>query len=392
MGDFVKTFKLRQHTPLIHFQHEQDGAALRATELKPKVDAWIIAGLTKDIPSGQERDKAVRAYMINTHPEWLVGGAKALHLALDYKLHISATVQDAYLVASAISKYTREEYDRQNVKYIAGAPYFADNEKIKNKLIDEARRGLMYKDIQLEIFCLHEDLMSAIENALPYIFSYNNFGTRQSKGFGGFSLESTSVEDFEDMLLEHTLYNQSLMYRFEGRFSPDLQKVFKKIDLEYKILKSGFAKDRSQMMEYFAEKGIEWEKPVIKKELVKNKGVPSKGDYSKDVKRKYIRALLGLAELYEFPQDREKIKIAYYGGDDKENGINRFRSPITFKVFDSNIYMLPENIPDEIYGRKFQFTNQRGEYIIIETPPLGTFDLNKFLENHVEDSWKYVGQ
>ncbi|HEC99336.1 MAG TPA: hypothetical protein ENN18_03005 [Proteobacteria bacterium] len=33
--------KLKQHTPIIHFQHDQKGATLRATELKPKLDRYI---------------------------------------------------------------------------------------------------------------------------------------------------------------------------------------------------------------------------------------------------------------------------------------------------------------------------------------------------------------
>ena len=34
-------FTLKQHTPLIHFQHDQEGATLRATEVKPKLDRFI---------------------------------------------------------------------------------------------------------------------------------------------------------------------------------------------------------------------------------------------------------------------------------------------------------------------------------------------------------------
>ena len=35
-------FTLKQHTPIIHFQHDQEGATLRATEVKPKLDRFII--------------------------------------------------------------------------------------------------------------------------------------------------------------------------------------------------------------------------------------------------------------------------------------------------------------------------------------------------------------
>jgi hypothetical protein len=96
--------------------------------------------------------------------------------------------------------------------------------------------------------------------------------------------------------------------------------------------------------------------------------------------------------LYEFPRDREKIKIACAENDPDGNGmlVERFRSPITFKVFDQNIYMLPEAITDKIYDKKFSFTNSRKSTIELRTPKKGDFDLLEFLENHVDKSWEYV--
>ena len=38
---FKIKFTLKQHTPIIHFQSEQAGATLRATELKPKLDKFL---------------------------------------------------------------------------------------------------------------------------------------------------------------------------------------------------------------------------------------------------------------------------------------------------------------------------------------------------------------
>lgn len=37
--------KLKQHTPIIHFQHKQVGATLRATEVKPKLDRFLLEKL-----------------------------------------------------------------------------------------------------------------------------------------------------------------------------------------------------------------------------------------------------------------------------------------------------------------------------------------------------------
>ena len=39
------TVILRQHTPLIHFQHYQDNATLRASEVKPQLDRFLLTQL-----------------------------------------------------------------------------------------------------------------------------------------------------------------------------------------------------------------------------------------------------------------------------------------------------------------------------------------------------------
>jgi hypothetical protein len=390
MANFIKEFLLRQHTPLIHFQHDQDGATLRATELKPKIDAWIIRQKTGMHPRPQtsEGQDALMSRLKAEIPEWLVGGGRAQHAALDYKLHIRAEKKTSYLVASNISRPAKDDYDRLGISYLAKTPYFADNEPIKNRLLDNAKRGVMYDDIKIEVFCLDEDLLQEIERAIPYVFSYNNFGIRQSKGFGSFSPWGQTVESFEGMLREHETYKSSFVYRFEGNAS--LDRIFSKIDLEYKVLKSGFNDEPSQMKVYFQKKGIEWEKPAIKKDLVYNKGIPKMDDYTNDKNTQYIRALLGVAELYEFPHDREKIKVENADKEDSGFMVERFRSPITFKVFGSNVYMLPEVIDDKIYDKVFTFTNTRRASIKIKTPPKGVFNLVEFLENHVENSWENV--
>ena len=42
------TVTLKQHTPLIHFQHDQYGATLRVSEVKPKLDKFIIKKVFND--------------------------------------------------------------------------------------------------------------------------------------------------------------------------------------------------------------------------------------------------------------------------------------------------------------------------------------------------------
>ncbi|MDZ4679328.1 MAG: hypothetical protein SGI94_02725, partial [Saprospiraceae bacterium] len=75
---FQLTIPLKQHTPLIHFQHEQAGATLRATEVKPKLDKYLIEHAFDSDASKYAR--------------FLVGGKNAEHKALDYKLSVKSAV------------------------------------------------------------------------------------------------------------------------------------------------------------------------------------------------------------------------------------------------------------------------------------------------------------
>ena len=43
------TIKLKQHTPVLHFQADA-AAPIRATELKPKLDKFIIANYHGKVP------------------------------------------------------------------------------------------------------------------------------------------------------------------------------------------------------------------------------------------------------------------------------------------------------------------------------------------------------
>ena len=74
------TVELEQHTPLIHFQHDQYGATLRASEVKPKLDKFILTKLGEgDYDTGKN---------IAKDRGWLVG--KGEHPALNYKIKIEA--------------------------------------------------------------------------------------------------------------------------------------------------------------------------------------------------------------------------------------------------------------------------------------------------------------
>ncbi len=360
---YTLTFKLKQHTPLIHFQHEQAGATLRATEVKPKLDRFIIEKMG---------GKA------NVPPEWFIPNKEAL----DYKLSFVAEgAPESYLIASLLPKQKKTELDNSNIAYLSPAPYFANNELIKKGLFadTELKKGLIHKTITVKMLCFHTTLFEKLEAYLSEMLVYENFGTRQSKGFGSFTAEDMTRAEFEKTLNQHHIYKNNI---YSHKITGNLQSIFKEIDDRYKILKGGDSKGNdSQMMLYFRKNGIDWEKKRINQRLINGRGNLKSDDYSQDEQHKYIRAFLGLAELYEYPQLGIRIKIEHSGKQ-----IERYRSPINIKVFEENgrytIYLFANPVSEEIYDQTFKFSvnANANEYILLNTPAKGSFNIQIFLK------------
>ena len=111
-----------------------------------------------------------------------------------------------------------------------------------------------------------------------------------------------------------------------------------------------------------------WEKRFIKRAV--HNVVPLKADHApwyddskavwEDVPEPnyiYLRAVLGLAEQYEFlvnsEDKKEKLIIEI---DSCNKSIQRIASPLLFKVIGQTIYLLGNDIPDEIKGKGFCFS------------------------------------
>lgn len=75
------TVTLKQHTPLIHFQPNQEGATLRASEVKPKLDRYILTQLGND-----DYQSGINLARNNG---WLIGAGQ--HASLNYKMKIVAS-------------------------------------------------------------------------------------------------------------------------------------------------------------------------------------------------------------------------------------------------------------------------------------------------------------
>ena len=133
------TFELKQHTPIIHFQHDQAGATLRATEVKPKLDRFLIK-----IFNDSNTDFAT----------WLINGQEK---ALDYKIRV-------------------KDVTNLEKQVIDGYPcYFANMGDGANKHL------IMANKLNIEVFSFHSSLIEKIDKHFESFLLETNFASRQSK-------------------------------------------------------------------------------------------------------------------------------------------------------------------------------------------------------------------
>ena len=333
MSKFTVKFTLKQHTPIIHFQSEQNGATLRATELKPKFDRFLKEyAFTGEIPE-----------------EFLIAKDKE---ALDYKVKI-------YNKSNKVSTpkaYVNPEKETDKTAY--QAPYFADASK----------SILANNEISIEFFTFNTELKKLIERYKDRFFVYENFGTRQNKGFGSFLRSDITNDEITKILQNHK--NQVFTL---GSYN-NYKDAFKKIDTFYKKLKMGINKPyfKSLLFRYMCDTyNIGWEKKFIKKyfpEVIHGDHEPI--ICSDDKEYRYIRAVLGLAEHNEFRPKSGKKQIKIKSLD---KSIERFKSPITFKLLNKQIYLLFNDSYKKILDKEFSFNGK-----MIKTPK--DFDLYEFLK------------
>lgn len=473
--------KLKQHTPLIHFQWEQEGATLRASEVKPKLDRFILeklgeAKLKEEGVKEISRDVFYeKGKLIAKNLGRLVGNGD--HPALDYKMRISLekyfTVSaqtdknifekndvkysdsntgqiyleskvnlkkileanniqyderlenQEYLVVSNLNSSQSEVLDKEKILYLSSTPFFAQEDKTFNKhnidkpndyaIIEQKageylfhsdkwdeldKKGVMYPGmIVLEISSFNSVLVNSVKEHIQAFFLCENFGTRQSKGFGSFEIIALKNKDGEfddwrltpeDIAIKLSEHFQFVYKKQELNSPIDLAGIFKTIQNDFRLLKSGInypnrpEKYKKSKLFIFGvnkmEPAVRWEKRIIKKEIHKRSGElgnnielfyqkePVSGDVGKpncwDDPEKYnysyLRAVLGVAEHYEFlikkkygdrqGKDNDKIIVKIEG----EN-IERFKSPLLFKVINNALYLVGNDIPEKIKGESFHF-------------------------------------
>ncbi len=401
------TIPLRQHTPIIHFQHDQDGATLRATEVKPKLDKFIweqwLTKAKNDLRAVYEKyKKCLIGYTEQNKEKISEQFFKNNFRSLDYKLHIASGKTEKYIICSKLSvdkfEALYEEYGNE-YKIIKESQYFADNELFKKGDIQGLKKGVSSDKVEITIRTFNPEIQSFFnqnENVLPRFFAINNFGLRQSKGFGSFTVGESSISENQNYLKQYFKYKSDIL--IHNDLFNDANDIMAGINIVYKSLKRfvGRTPIESLIKEYFlTEKNITWEKSKIDEIIINNApGIYPNRNMSNDPSNKYIRSMLGLAQLHDYPHTARKAKVMIEHTASSDEKIERFASPIIFKTFFGRIYMIANEVPESMKNICFKFFEKEvpDNYILLNTPD--EFSISEFIEvlkdNNELNEWSYV--
>lgn len=375
MNDWQKEYKLVQHTPLIHFQHSEPHACLRATEVKPKLDRFLIEQLEKDDRFGDGRWK-----------KWFVGDGS--QQSFDYMMRItpnSEQVERTQSIENGIERaIARAEHRPPNASLHEIHKNYFGNMASGNNIQDTIRKtfkeSLFYKDgLTLTIRCFIPELLTLIDEHIRGFFMMHNFGTRQRKGFGSFTVDIS------------TKPNEPKGFDLVGKYCPNA--YYCKLDNDVNadalldavwvisaFLRSGFNRGEGNYVRGFVFRYFQREKnplandkAFVKQQVLRNVyNEATRGEhlhpYGNNVRYRYVRGLLGTNENSRFcraprgetREDRTVHNIYIHSAE----GVERFPSPLLFKPIGKFVFILPQKMPDEIFGSEFYILekNQEEEY------------------------------
>lgn len=371
MNDWQKEYKLVQHTPLIHFQHSEPHACLRATEVKPKLDRFLIEQLEEDDRFGDGRWK-----------KWFVRDGP--QQSFDYMMRITPNSERVDRTQSIERAIARAEHRPPNASfheihknYFGNMASEKKREEKKKAIRETFKESLFYKDgLTLTIRCFIPELLTFIDEHIRGFFMMHNFGTRQRKGFGSFTVDIS------------TKPNEPKGFDLVGKYCPNA--YYCKLDNDVNadalldavwvisaFLRSGFNRGEGNYVRGFVFRYFQREKNPLAndKAFVKQKVLRNVYDeatrgehlhpYGNNVRYRYVRGLLGTNENSRFCRDprgetREDLTVHNIYIHSAE-GVERFPSPLLFKPIGKFVFILPQKMPDEIFGSEFYILKKKQE-------------------------------
>lgn len=306
-NEHLKIIKLVQHTPMWHFQSQESGCCLRASEVKPKLDRFIA-------------EKSGKPYA-------------ALNYKMSFKISGEKEIITDYLI-------------NHRGKKVNLFPLYFGNIRENNKqlIIYPKERS----SIEMHLFSLDTNLLKQISRYINAFFACNSFGTRQDKGFGFFYPEGVEFDYSEASYCFDVPYTK-------GNYA----ELFNYVHYFHKMIRSGINEKGAyykSFMYFYAKKCSEdWDKPVIRYHFQLYSpvykhicGEPSRTPYiqdkftkRKDMEEEYLRLrkeekfrkshwlfreALGLSNTQQWMAYNDSISI-----ESTNDNIKRFKSPITYR-------------------------------------------------------------
>lgn len=368
MNDWQKEYKLVQHTPLIHFQHSEPHACLRATEVKPKLDRFLIEQLEKDDRFGDDRWK-----------KWFVGDGS--QQSFDYMMRItpnSEQVERTQSIENGIERaIARAEHRPPNASFHEiHKNYFgnmASGNNIQATIRETFKESLFYKDgLTLTIRCFIPELLTFIDEHIRGFFMMHNFGTRQRKGFGSFTVDiSTEPNAPKGFDLVGKYCPNAYYCKLDGNVNADA--LLDAVWVISAFLRSGFNRGEGNYVRGFVFRYFQREKnplandkAFVKQNVLHNVyNEATRGEhlhpYGNNVRYRYVRGLLGTNENSRFccaPNAHTPVYDIY---THSAEGIERFPSPLLFKPIGKFVFILPQKMPDKIFGSEFYILKKKQE-------------------------------
>lgn len=368
MYDWQKEYKLVQHTPLIHFQHSEPHACLRATEVKPKLDRFLIEQLEKDDRFGDDRWK-----------KWFVGDGS--QQSFDYMMRITPNSEQVDRTQSIERAIARAEHRPPNASlHEIHKNYFgnmASGNNIQDTIRETFKESLFYKDgLTLTIRCFIPELLTFIDEHIRGFFMMHNFGTRQRKGFGSFTVDiSTEPNAPKGFDLVGKYCPNAYYCKLDGNVNADA--LLDAVWVISAFLRSGFNRGEGNYVRGFVFRYFQREKnplandkAFVKQQVLRNVyNEATRGEhlhpYGNNVRYRYVRGLLGTNENSRFcrdprgetREDRTVHNIYIHSAE----GVERFPSPLLFKPIGKFVFILPQKMPDKIFGSEFYILEKNQE-------------------------------
>lgn len=371
MYDWQKEYKLVQHTPLIHFQHSEPHACLRATEVKPKLDRFLIEQLEEDDRFGDGRWK-----------KWFVGDGS--QQSFDYMMRItpnSERVDRTQSIENGIERaIARAEHRPPNASLHEIHKNYFGNMASGNNIQDTVqaiqetfKESLFYKDgLTLTIRCFIPELLTFIDEHIRGFFMMHNFGTRQRKGFGSFTVDiSTKPNEPKGFDLVGKYCPNAYYCKLDGNVNADA--LLDAVWVISAFLRSGFNRGEGNYVRGFVFRYFQREKNPLAndKAFVKQKVLhnvyneATRGEhlhpYGNNVRYRYVRGLLGTNENSRFCRAPNAHTPVYDIYTHSAEGIERFPSPLLFKPIGKFVFILPQKMPDKIFGSEFYILKKKQE-------------------------------